>query len=200
MSLTRKMLKAMSIEDEKIDQIIEAHTETVEALKEERDNYKEDAEKLPTVQKELNKIKTASEKDAEKNPWKVKYDAIKEEFETYKKDVHAKDVRGQKEEAYRKLLKEVGVSEKRINAVVKVFDLDSMELEEDGSIKDADALKKSVKEEWADFIPEDRTKGANTPTPPANNGGKMSKEDILAIKDTVQRQKAMLENKELFIE
>ena len=31
--LTRKMLKAMNIEDEKIEQIIEAHTETVDALK-----------------------------------------------------------------------------------------------------------------------------------------------------------------------
>ena len=40
MSLTRKMLKAMGIEDEKIDQIIEAHTETVDALKEQRDGYK----------------------------------------------------------------------------------------------------------------------------------------------------------------
>ena len=43
MALTRKMLKAMGIEDEKIDQIIEAHTETVDALKVERDQYKEDA-------------------------------------------------------------------------------------------------------------------------------------------------------------
>ena len=40
MSLTRKMLKAMGIEDEKIDQIIEAYTETVDALKEQRDQYK----------------------------------------------------------------------------------------------------------------------------------------------------------------
>ena len=46
MSLTRKMLKAMAIEDEKIDQIIDAHTETTESLKEERDNYKESAEKV----------------------------------------------------------------------------------------------------------------------------------------------------------
>ena len=49
MALTRKMLKAMGIEDEKIDQIIEAHSETVDALKEQRDQYKADAEKLPEV-------------------------------------------------------------------------------------------------------------------------------------------------------
>jgi hypothetical protein len=57
MSLTRKMLRAMGIEDEKIDEIITAHTETVDALKEQRDQYKADAEKLPNVQKELQGLK-----------------------------------------------------------------------------------------------------------------------------------------------
>ena len=33
MSLTRKMLRAMGIEDDKADQIIDAHAETVDALK-----------------------------------------------------------------------------------------------------------------------------------------------------------------------
>ena len=32
MSLTRKMLKAMGIEEDKIEQIIEAHTETVSLM------------------------------------------------------------------------------------------------------------------------------------------------------------------------
>ena len=50
MALTRKFLKALGIEDEKVDEIISAHTETVDALKAERDGYKADAEKLPGVQ------------------------------------------------------------------------------------------------------------------------------------------------------
>ena len=64
MSLTRKMLKAMGIEEEKIDQIIEAHSETVDSLKADRDSYKEDAEKLKDVQKELDengKLKGAND-------------------------------------------------------------------------------------------------------------------------------------------
>lgn len=198
MALTRKMLKAMSIEDEKIDQIIEAHTETVNALKEERDGYKEEAEKLPTVQKELDKAKEAAEKDDGKNPWKVKYDAIKEEFDNYKAEEQAKATKATKEEAYRALLKECGVSEKRINSVVKVADIDSIELDKDGNIKEADALKDSIKEEWGDFIPTEETKGAETSTPPGNTGGKMTREDILNIKDTAERQAAMAENHELF--
>ena len=57
MAMTRKFLKAMGIEEDQIEQIIEAHTETVSALKDERDSYKEDAEKLADVQKELNTAK-----------------------------------------------------------------------------------------------------------------------------------------------
>lgn len=201
MALTRKMLKAMGIEDEKIDQIIEAHSETVDALKEERDNYKADAEKMPGIQKELDALKENAEKNEGKNPYKVKYDALKEEFDSYKADTEKKAAKAVKEDAYRALLKEVGVNEKRIASVLKVSEsiIDSVELDKDGKIKDADKLKASIKEEWADFIPTDKMTGAPVATPPANNGGKMSKEDILKIKDTAERQQAMLDNKELFL-
>ena len=53
MALTRKFLSALGIEEEKAEQIIAAHTETVDGLKAERDKYKEDAEKLPATQNEL---------------------------------------------------------------------------------------------------------------------------------------------------
>lgn len=199
MALTRKMLKAMSIEDEKIEQIIDAHTESINALKEERDGYKADADKLESVQKELDTIKGSIEKDADKNPWKVKYDALKEEFEGYKKSEAAKAAKAVKEDAYRALLKECGVLDKRIASVVRVADLDSIELDKDGNIKDIDGLKESIKNEWSDFIPTEGTKGADVSNPPANNGGKtMTKEEILAVKDTAQRQALMVENHELF--
>ena len=77
-------------------------------------------------------------------------------------------------------------------------ELDKIELDEDGKIKDVDKLKESIKKEWADFIVAEGQKGANTATPPANEGAKMSKEDILKIKDPAARQKAMYENSELF--
>ncbi|WP_154515872.1 MULTISPECIES: hypothetical protein [unclassified Collinsella] len=45
MALTRKMLKAMGIEDEKIDQIIEEHAESANALTTQSDEFKEAAGK-----------------------------------------------------------------------------------------------------------------------------------------------------------
>ena len=71
-------------------------------------------------------------------------------------------------------MEEIGVSEKRRNAVIKVSDVDAVELDDKGAIKDADTLKKSLQTEWADFIEQKQTQGSNTPTPPAggDNGGK----------------------------
>lgn len=171
MALTRKMLKAMGIEDEKIDQIIEAHGETVDALKEQRDQYKADAEKLPDIQKQLEKANEQLEATG-KDAYKVKYEALKEEMETMKADYAAKETRGAKEKAYKELLKAAGVSEKRIESVMRVSDIDSVELSEDGAIKGADKLTESIKTEWADFIPTTTETGVNTPTPPENPGTK----------------------------
>jgi hypothetical protein len=157
------MLKAMGIEEEKIDQIIEAHAETVDGLKEDVNKYKGDAEKLPTVQKELDDLKAAGD-----GGYKEKYEKEHKAFEDYKTAQTEKETRAAKETAFREFLKNVGVSEKRIPAIVKVTDLDSMEMDGD-KFKDADKLTESIKTEWADFIENSNTSGAQTNNPPQNN-------------------------------
>lgn len=173
------MLKAMGIEEEKIDQIIDAHMETVDGLKEDVNKYKGDAEKLPTVQKELDDLKAAGD-----GGYKEKYEKEHKAFEDFKTAQTEKETKQAKEKAYTAFLKSVGVSEKRIPAILKVTDLNSVELDGD-KVKDADKLTESVKTEWADFIESSSTSGANTQTPPANNTGddkdpsKMSMEDYI---------------------
>lgn len=134
MALTRKMLKAMGIEDEKIDQIIDAHTETVDGLKADIEKYRTDAEKLPGVQKELETAQADLEA-GKKDSWKVKYDAIKEEFEGYKSEQTKKETMAAKESAYRNLLKATGINEKRIESVLKVSDVDSLELDDKARLR-----------------------------------------------------------------
>lgn len=200
MALTRKYLSALGIEAEKIDEIINAHTETVDGLKDELAKVKADADKLTAVQKELDELKAAAEQDG-KDPYKVKYEAIKEDFENYKKEISEKETKASKTAAYKALLKEAGVSDKRIEAVLKVSDVDSVELDKDGKIKGADKLKDSIKEEWADFITSESTKGANTANPPQNSGSVIkTKEDIYKkdehgrfVMDASQRQAALAE-------
>lgn len=174
MALTRKFLQAMGIESDKIDEIIGAHRETVDALKDERDGYKEDADKLPNIQKELDEAKQrlAETEDADsKDRWKVKYDALKEEYDEYKSGVNAKETKQKKSDAYKDLLKETGVSEKRLAAVLRVTDLDGIEFGEDGKLKDVDKLKADIQKEWSDFITQESKKGAETKTPPDGEKG-----------------------------
>lgn len=171
MALTRKMLKAMGIEEEKIEQIIEEHAETVNALKQQRDQYKVDAEKLPGVQKELDDLKEAAEKDGE-NPYKAKYEDLQQQFDDYKADVTAKETKAKKTAAYRKLLKDAKVSEKRLDSILKLSPVDDIELDDKGEIKDAADVKKKIEEEWSDFIVTEETHGAGSNNPPGGSGGR----------------------------
>ena len=165
MALTRKLLKGMGLTEEQMDTIIEAHTDTVDGLKADINKYKGDAEKLPGVQKELNELK-----DAGDGGYKKKYEDEHKAFEDFKNQQTAKETKQAKENAYREFLKSVGVSEKRIPTIIKVTDLDSLEMDGD-KFKDADKLTESVKTEWADFIENSNTSGANTQNPPTNNPG-----------------------------
>ena len=174
MALTRKALAAMDIPAEKIDEIIQAHTETVTALKEQIDTLKADANKLPDVEAKLKEAETKI-KEADAAGWEKKYTDLKSEYDGYKSDIETKKAKDAKETAYRKLLTDAGISEKRIASVLKVSGptLESLKLNEDGTVQDAEKLSENVKKEWADFIVTKQEKGADVSNPPANNGGEI---------------------------
>lgn len=196
MALKRTFLAAMGIEDEKIQEIIDAHMATVNGLKEELDQYKEKAESYDKEHKKVTELEKEIDglKESTKDSYKVKYEAMKEEFAEYKKNVDAEKAKGVKTDALKALLKEIGISEKRIDSVIKVSDIDGIKLDKDGHIEGVDDLKKSLSEEWADFVVHEGVKGANTANPPANTGGSVkSKDEIMKIKDTRERQNALAE-------
>ena len=195
MAFTRKFLSALGIEADKVDEIIAAHTEVTDALKEERDKYKADAERLPDIEKRLTEAEKKMEGD---DPYKEKYEALQKEYEDYKADVSNKETTAKKESAFRHVLKDIGIPDKRIDSVIKVSDINGIELTEEG-IKDEETLKAKLKEEWSDFIATKSTEGVPSANPPSNTGkATMTKEQIRAISDPVARQKAMVENASLF--
>ena len=197
----REILSAAGVTSENmseaVDKIIDGHVTSVNALREDIAKYKADAEKLPTVQKELDDMK-ANTNDS----WKEKHDKLKGDFDTYKKDVEAKETHGKKVEAYRTILKDAGLSEKGIEKAIKYAEWDKIELEADGKLKGASDHIKSVKEEWAEYVTTTTTTGAKTSNPPANSGGaKLTKEDIYKkdergryVMSASERQKALVEN------
>ena len=210
MALTRKFLSALGIEADKIDQIIEAHTDSLEGIKAERDKYKEQidngkndvdakAKELADTRKELEDLKKQVEADAKEREGKD-YDKLKKEFDDYKAEQEAKATRAAKESALKELLTDMKMSDKGSKQVLKWMGVADIELDENGKIKDASNLRKSIKEDWGDYIQSEGVQGANTANPPENNGGKKysTKEEIMNIKDRNERQQAISENHELF--
>ena len=195
MALTRKFLKAMGIEDEKIDQIVDAHTETVDGLKNELKAAQEKANKLDGVEKELNELKAKGE-----DGYKEKYEKEHKAFEDYKNDVTAKQTKAAKEAAAKAYFEAKNITGANLSIAMRGArdEINGIELDENGKIKDAKALDDLVSGEYAGLIVSTTTKGAKTATPPANNGGGVTKEQIFAIKDAGERQRAIAEHLDLF--
>lgn len=199
MAFTRKMLKAMGIEEEKIDEIIEAHREVTDALKEDRDKYKADAEKYADTKKALDDLK---EQVSGTDSYKEKYEKEHKDFEDFKKGIAEEKLSAQKATAFKGLLKEAKVSDDWIDDIVKFTSLDDISLDDDGKIVDADKRLDGIKAKYAKYIVTESQRGANTENPPTNTGGnKMSKAEIFKKDDhgryvlsAQERQKAIAES------
>ena len=167
MAFARKNLKAMGLEDDTVDAIIEMHREVVDGIKEKADKYKADADKLAEAEKTIEDLKKQVEGV---DSYKEKYEKEHKDFEAYKKNIDAEKTKAKKSEAYKAVLKEAGVSEKRYDAILRLTDLDKVELDDEGKIKDSAKVVEDVKKEWSDYIVKTEEHGAGTETPPAGAG------------------------------
>ena len=184
-------LQEYGVQAENLDAAAEyfcaAHKTDLDAIKEQRDTYKTDAETLTTVKKELDELKAAG--DGGLSVLQEKYNTLErehkklgKEYEQYKTNQTAKETRAAKEKAYRSLVKaeldpeSMGkIADSLLDRIIKVSHadgvIDGLELDESGAIKDADKLKESIKADWADFIVTVETRGADIAHPPAIPGG-----------------------------
>jgi len=191
MAFTRSFLKALGIDEEKIEAIMSEHVTVTDAIKKQRDDYKAEADKAADLQRQLDGIKGGED-------FKAKYEKEHADFEDFKKktaqDAEAAKVRA----AYRKLLVEEKIGEKRLDTILKVTDFTKMKLDKDGKLENETELRKAIGDEWGEFRTTVSERGAKVETPPKSDGGKMTKEEILKITDTAARQKAIAENLDLF--
>lgn len=202
MALTRKSLKAMGLTDEQVDSIVEMHTETVDGLKDKLKMAEEKATQLDGVQKELDALKAKGGDD-----YKAKYEAEKKAFADYKADQTAKETKAAKESAVRAYFEGKSITGGNLNIAMRGAkdEINGLELDADGKIKDTSALDALVGGEYAALVVTTQTRGANTATPPAGNGGsKLTRADIYKKDDhgryvmsTAERQKALAENPDL---
>ena len=118
----------------------------------------------------------------------------------YKAQQTQKDTHAAKEAKFRELLKTAGVLDKYADRVVRLSgeDIDKLELDEKGNVKDAKKHTDSLKADWGDFVATTTITGAKVDNPPTNTGSKMTKDQIFAIKDSTERQAAIAANIDLF--
>lgn len=173
----------LSIKD-KVNQLQTLHHEIVNGLMDEKDEAIQRAEKAE---------KAAESAKAEK-------EAAEKSLTDYKAQQTQKDTHAAKESKFRELLKAAGVLDKYADRVVRLSgeDIDKLELDEKGEVKDAKKHTDSLKADWSDFVGTTTTTGAKVDTPPTNTGSKMTKEQIINIKDASERQAAIAANPEAF--
>lgn len=197
MALTRKLLKSLGVSDDAIEAIIDAHSETVTGLKERITTLEQQVEEIPTITKERDELKekvetlTTNGGDAAK---------VQAEFDAYKAEVEGEKTRSAKRTALDALLRDkVGV--KRDEARQLILDaakLDDYELDDNGSIKDADGHVKTLGEKYAPFVGSVRTTGTRTIAPPTGGKTPKTREEIMKISDYGERIRAIAENREQF--
>ena len=202
----REILSEADVPAEKIngviDEIIAGHTATTDALNDRIKELEPLAAQITDLTGKLDKanadLKTAQDALKAAEPYKEKYDKEHADFEAFKADAAGKESKAKANEALTKLLTEQGYSATGIAKIVKYGGL-TPEFDNDGNITNTDAIMQSVGAEWGEYHNSPvKTEGVQTAQPPATKPSGMTKEEIMSIKDTTARQKAIAENPEMF--
>lgn len=157
MAFTRQTLKAMGFTEDQVQSLIDLHTEVTDNLKADIKKYKEDAQKLSDVQRQLDEANSKIAA-AEKDDYKGKYESEKAAHEKLKADIQTKETTEKKSNAFRNYLKEKGYSDNGITKITKYGDyIKDIELDDKGGIKDIDKLIGKIESEWGEYKPQEGT-------------------------------------------
>ena len=213
MALTRPAVKeilskagvAAENMDEAVKEIIAGHTATVDALKEKIENADSNIAAVEKLKNDIEKYKsdleTAKQTIAENEKYKEMYESEKTAYQSYKNDIAAKETKAAKEKAAREYFKSKGISDDNMNIAMRGIksEIEAAELDEKGKIKDIKIFDELIKGDYSKLISKTETRGAETQTPPPNTGKvSITKEEIMNIKNTAERQQKIAENPELF--
>lgn len=207
MAFKRNDLVGLGIEPDKIQILIDWHMETVNALQAKIDESKGNSDELAKATAELEQakkdLKAANDKVTayEKDDYKGKYESEKAAREKLESDIANKETNAKKDNALKALLKDKKYSDEAAKLIVRKGGYtDKIELDENGGVKNADSILGDVQNDFSMFTPKISNQVVNPAAPPANSGGakKPTKEEIMNIKNTEERQRAMAQNMELF--
>lgn len=145
--------------EEKEQMIMDGHIAVTDAIKDDRDKFKTEADRAADLQRQLDEKNSGED-------FRQKYEDEKKAFEDYRKQAAHNAETAKVKAAYRKLLTDEGIGEKRLDAILKVTDISGMKLAEDGTLEGIDDLRKAIKSDWGEFIPVKEERGAQVDNPP----------------------------------
>lgn len=173
MALTRKFLKALGIEEDKIEEIITAHGETVAALKDEIDKAEQSAKDSATVAQERDKLQKRVEALEKTSGDAAKVQA---EYDAYRQQVETDKANAGKKALIKKALEDAHANPAAIDLMLNTVKLDDVELDGE-ALKDAEAVLKPIREAHAGLFGTVQNQGTPPLNPPAGDG-KMTRESF----------------------
>lgn len=193
-TLSRKFLEALGLNENQIASIVERHSEVLEDIKKERDDYKTKAESADEIARERDRLKNDLEKagDASK---------VQAEFDAYKNQVNKEKENQAKLSAVKSALKAAGVQrEEMADLLMGKIDLDKVEMDGE-NLKNGESIINPLKSTYAGCFGTTTTQGT-PPAAPPTGGGKtvMSRTDIFRkengkyVLSTQERQAALAQS------
>ena len=172
MAFTRAFLKSIGLNEEQISAAIEAHTDTTDALKKERDEWKVKAETVDTLTRERDEALEKLSKAGDANK-------VQKEFDDYKAGIEKEKLNAKKTAALVAAFETAGVKRESFRkAMLKGWDMEKVELDDNGAIKDMEGLTATVKQDYADFIATGEDKPLPPNNPPGGGGQAFTRADI----------------------
>lgn len=175
------------------NRLVALHLGVVDPLKDDLTKYKADAEKLPSVQKQLDDLKAAGD-----GGYKEKYEKEHSAFEAFKTDITEKESKAAKEKAVRAYFESKNITGANLDLAMRGCGEEMAALELDGEqIKDTKSLDALVDGTYKGLVSKQTVRvdtGARF-----NGGGKpMTKDEIMQITDRAERRAAIAANMDLF--
>jgi hypothetical protein len=175
------------------NRLVALHLGVVDPLKDDLTKYKADAEKLPSVQKQLDDLKAAGD-----GGYKEKYEKEHSAFEAFKTDITEKESKAAKEKAVRAYFESKNITGANLDLAMRGCGEEMAALELDGEkIKDTKSLDALVDGTYKGLVSKQTVRvdtGARF-----NGGGKpMTKDEIMQITDRAERRAAIAANMGLF--
>ena len=127
-----------------------------------------------------------------------RFDALQQAFDEYRAENEQRDREQRLRDAYRALLARQNIDPRRLDVILRATRFDGMALDDSGRLADEERLAQDIRRDWADFIVTCRPRGAHVPLPPCGGRPARTKDEILSMRDSAERQRAIAENHELF--